>query len=139
MGSAVIHSDIVLFLTTWFRAAIAARPEAYCQGVRVSNKETDLNKGPLVVILDNSGPRLSVISAERTIGISVLAGTKDNPKPAVDLALMVEALCSRLPGLQPGNPVAAVTETRGPFAVAEASTVARQYLTVDLIVTGTPL
>ena len=133
----VLHSDLAMFLTQWFRAALAARTEEYCHGVVVTIRETDAPR-QLIVRVDG-GPDTSVISAEKDVGLSILAGTKENPKDAIDLALMVHALRSQIPGLEPGNPVAAVISSQGPFAVADLQPMARQYITLVLAVTGTPL
>ncbi|MFC5930930.1 hypothetical protein [Cryobacterium melibiosiphilum] len=136
----VIHADLMLFLTGWFREALAARPESYCQGVVVTHQEPsgDLPERCLVIRVDG-GPDTSILTAERDVGLSILAGTKENPQEAIQLALMVHALRSQIPGLEPGNPVAAVLSSNGPFAVVETQPVARQYITLVLGVVGTLL
>jgi hypothetical protein len=136
----VIHADLTLFLTTYIRARLAERPEEYCQGVEVGNREIE-PPAPTpqrqVVVRDDSGPDTSIVTAERTVGISVMAGTL--VKDAVDLALMVQALVKSCAGIELGNPVAAVTGSLGPYAVPDAGVHARQYFTVDMIVVATPL
>lgn len=135
----VTAPDLELWLTSYVRSVLAA------EGVsaQVSNKEPaslylPLSK-PLVVIRDDSGPRLSVVSFDRSIGVSVLAGTKTNDQPANDLArlamaiLMDESIISA-----EGSPVAAITwdGCNGPYAVIEELDVARRYGTVEFVVVG---
>lgn len=138
----VIHADLELFLVEWYRAALEGRPEQVTSDVVVTNREpSPPNPMPsrLVVIRDDGGPETSILTAERQVGISVLAGTKENPWEAVQLALIVHALRTQIPAVAPGNPVAAVLESNGPYAVPENQPYARRYMTVTFSVTGSPL
>jgi hypothetical protein len=138
----VVHADLELFLTGWFRTALAARPEPVCQGVTVTNREpgpTETFPNRLLVIRDDGGADTSVLTAERDVGLSILAGTKENPKDANDLARIVHALRSQIPAVAPDNPVSAVLSSRGPFAVTESQPKARRYITLTLAVVGTLL
>ncbi|OZD48576.1 hypothetical protein CH252_18770 [Rhodococcus sp. 06-1477-1B] len=136
----VIHVDLELFLVNWYRAALAARPEDVCQGVEVDNREPggDFPRR-LVVIRDDSGPDTSLLTGERTVGISVLAGDPENPKEAADLAAIVHALRTQIPSTDPDNPVAAVLGSLGPHRVPESQPRARRYMTVTLSVVGKAL
>jgi hypothetical protein len=131
----LIHQDLVEFLVTWYRAWLNARTEPICQNVTVTDKEPS---GPftekLLVIRDDGGPETSILTGERSVGLSVLAGTKDNPKHAMDLARFVHAARLQLPFTDPANPVAALLGSNGPYLVAESQPVARAYLTLDLAV-----
>jgi hypothetical protein len=140
VASRVVHADLLSFLIPWLTAELAKRPEAVCRDVSVRNVEPSGTTLPrrMVVIRDDSGPTLSLVTAERTVGISVLAGTKETPKEAMDLALIVNALLSDAARVEPGNPVAAVESITGPFAVDEALPKARRYSTVTFIVAGSP-
>lgn len=133
----VIHADLELYLTSRFRAELAARGRA---DVVVANREQDTNV-PQLIVRDNSGPSRSVVSAERDVSLSVLAGTKATPQPAMDLARLVTALAGTLAGLEPGNPIAHVPEdgVNGPFWVPEDAAYARTLTTVTFVVVGTPL
>ncbi len=142
MGSVVLHTDLEMFLVGWFRAKLAARPEEYCQNVVVDRVEPSPPRAfpeRLLVVRSDGGTRMSVVSDEASVGLSVLAGTKLLPKDAVDLAKMVRALCEMLPAVEPGNPVAALVNATGPVAVDEAQDRSRQYITLDLAVAGLPL
>jgi hypothetical protein len=130
----VAFDDLELFLTGWFRRALAARPEPVCRNVVVDTKESNAPK-QLIVRVDG-GADTSVITAERDVGLSVLAGTDENPKDANDLARIVHALRTQIPAVEPGNPVAAVLASNGPFPVAEAQPMARRYITLTLSVVG---
>ena len=138
----VIHTDLELYLTARVRAELAARPEPYAQNVQIVNKEPDPGEPlplRLVVIRDDGGPDTSVITAERAVGVSTLAGTRENPQECADLARLVHAIVRDVAGLEPGNPVAAVVESNGPIAVPEAQPRARRYSTFVMSVTGVPL
>jgi len=139
----VAHSDLEQFLVGWYRAALAALAVTHpvCDGVTVSNREPSSGPFPtkLLVIRNDGGPDTSLLTADRTVGLSVLAGTRENPKDAVDLALIVHALRNQIPAVAQGNPIAAVLESNGPYAVPEAQPRARQYLTLTFSVVATAL
>lgn len=128
----VIHDDVALFLTTWYRAALAARPEPVCQGVSVDVAETDAARQ--LIITDLGGPDTSIVTAERDVNLSILAGTKENPKDANDLARIVHGLRTQIPAAAPGNPIAAVLASSGPFPVPESQPKARRLITVTFSV-----
>ena len=134
---AVVHADLDLFLTAWYRAALAARPEPCCAGVVVDLQEGSASRQ--LIVRADGGTVTSIITAERDVGLSVLAGTKENPKDANDLARIVLALASQIPAVAAGNPVAALVRSSLPVPVAEASARARRYLTLTFAVTGTLL
>ena len=140
----VIHSDLELHLTTWYRAALSARSEPVCAGVVVSNREpAGTPKDPfpkrLVVIRDDGGPDTSLLTATRSVGISVFAGTQENPADAIQLALIVHALRNQIPSTDPSNPVAALLGSNGPYPVSDAQPIARRYLTLSLAVVARAL
>ena len=131
--------DLELWLTGYVRGVLAA------EGVtaQVSNKEPGdlvlpLAK-PLVVIRDDSGVRLSHVTYDRSVGVSVLAGTRTNDKPAGDLARLVMAILTDDAIVEAvGSPVAAVDwdGCNGPYPVVEELDVARRYGTVQYTVVG---
>lgn len=136
----VIQADLELFLCAWYRRALAARPEPVCQNVVVGNSEPE-GEFPerMLVIHDVSGFDTSIITAERDVNLSILAGTRENPKEANDLARIVHALRSQIPAVEPGNPVAAVVSSRGPMPVPEEQPRARRLVIVTFSVVGEPL
>lgn len=153
----VIDSDLELFLTSWYRtalagpdaAALAARLGAdpdLLTGVEVDNKEPSPERFPakLLVIRDDGGPATSPVTGERSVGLTALAGSKLAPKDANDLirvalALVVLIPAPDVPGQTPRNPVSAVLERNGPFAVIEEQDRARRFATVVLAVTPQPI
>ncbi|WP_022886361.1 hypothetical protein [Glaciibacter superstes] len=133
----VIHADLDLFLVGWYRRALAARPEAVCRNVVVDIRES--NAARQLIVRADGGVDTSIISAERDVGLSILAGTVENPKDANDLANIVHALRTQIPAVEPGNPVTAVLRSSGPLPVPESQEKARRYITLTLAVAGTPL
>lgn|GEM_PF-3369531 len=149
---ALVHTDLELFLTGWYRTmlasaeaeAIAAKLGAYVDllvGVEVDNKEPAEPPFPakLLVIRDDGGPQLDQFTAERQVGLTVLAGTRERPKDANDLIRVVMALAALLPAVDDRtparNPVASLEDSNGPVPVAEEQDRARRFGSVTLIVT----
>jgi hypothetical protein len=133
--------DLELALTKHVRASLAAHQDPVCAGVVVSNREPSAGTPQptkLVVIRDDSGPDLSVVTAERAIGVTTLLGTKEQPQDAKRLAGIVHAIMRGAASLNPANPVAAVTASNGPYPVVDPSLTYRLYSTFTLIVVGQP-
>lgn len=138
----VIEADVELFLTGWLRRELALRPEPYCQGAEVSNREPEADEEfpeRLVVIRYDGGPGTSLVTTEADVGVSVLAGTKSNPRDANDLARMVKALLNDCAAVEAGNPVSAVLASNGPYPVTEDQPRARRYMTFTLALVGQEL
>jgi len=142
----VTPPNTVLWLTGYVRALAAAEGRS----VTVSNKEPatltlPLTK-PLIVIRDDSGPRLSHVTFDRSIGASVLAGSKLNDMPADELALWLAGvlfdfdlpLGFDVPVPIAPTPIVAVIESgcNGPYPVTETLDVARRYMTAQYVVSG---
>lgn len=133
---AVIYDDPELFLTTWYRAALQARPEAVCADVSVDR--TEGNHPKQLIIRDDGTSRESFLTGQLSIGLTVLAGTKGRPDDAKDLARIVLALASRIPFDDPSNPFTALLDFNGPSMVPEDATYARVYTAVTFGVSGRP-
>lgn len=135
----VTPPDLELWLTGYVRTLAAAEGKS----VTVSNKESatlglPLAK-PLIVIRDDSGSRLSHVTYDRSIGASVLAGSRLNDQPANDLARWLAGVLFDLDlPLVPGCPIAAVDPDgcNGPYAVPETLDVARRYMTAGYVASG---
>ncbi len=135
----VTPPDLELWLVEHVREIAAAEGKT----VTVSNKEPatlqlPLPK-PLIVIRDDSGNRQSQVTFDRSIGWSVLAGSKQNDKPANDLARWLAGILFDLDlPLVDGTPIAAVDPTgcNGPYPVADQLDVARRYGTAQYTVVG---
>lgn len=135
----VTPPNLELWLTDYVRELAAAEGRE----LDVSNKEpADLSlplERPLVVIRDDSGQRADWTTFDRSIGASVLAGSKVYDTPAKELAGWLAGVLfdDELP-LVPGSPIATVdfSGCNGPYAVTEELDVARQYLTAQYIAVG---
>lgn len=137
----VAHDDLELFLTEWYRARLTARPEPICHDVEVGNREPtgpDFPKKMLIIRVDG-GPDTSILTAERDVGLSVLAGTKEDPTDANELARIVHALRNQIPAVEAGNPVAALIASSPPIPVPEQQARARRYIPITLAVVARPL
>lgn len=138
----VLFPSLEMWAVPALKSWLATRDEPFCQDVTVLNVEPPAGtplKRRMVILRDDSGLSRSIVSAERSLSVSTLAGTKENPKDADDLSRYVHAFFADCAGMEPGNPVAAVTESFGPYAVPEAGTWARRLSTFDLVVVGREL
>lgn len=139
---AVIHDDLEMFLIGWYRTALDERDELVCSGVIVDRVEPGPNEEwpeKLLVIRDDGTARTSFLTGEASVGLTVFAGSRENPKDAKDLAAIVLALASQIPSGDPDNPVAALLDSNGPYMVPEAQPVARVYSNISLAVAGRAL
>lgn len=137
----VIHDDLELFLTGWYRQALAARPEPVCAGVVVDRTEDTTDDPPArqLIIRDDGATDTSFLTAEASIGLTVLAGTRENPKDAKDLARIVHALASQIPSGDPANPIAALLSRTTPVLVPENQPRARAYIAATFAIAGRAL
>lgn len=144
---AVRDADVALFLTEDIRRALAADPVPGCPVARgwIAKTEWDPQRNDgqpptwQVIVRDDGTSDVELHVGAASVGISVLAGSKDRPDPAERLARRVKTIVKLTPRVEPGNPIAAVTSFLGPYPVEEASTYARQYLAVGLTVVGDPV
>lgn len=147
MGTAVLPPDLEAWLTGYVRSLL---PSAVIPTVpdvaeaKVSNKERDAGALPPVkiVIRDDGGPRTSLVTFQRSVGVSVLAGTRINDSPARDLARWLFAVLTddSLPLLGgSGCPITDVSSANGPYPVDENQDRTRMYFTVEYAVAGTPV
>lgn len=140
MTPRVLPPDLEVWLVSYVRATITAEGH----DVEVDAKEPDELSTPLevplIVVRDDSGSKSSAVSFSRQVGISVLAGTRQNDRVARELARLVYAIVTDSEiALAPGSPIAAVnlSDCNGPYAVDDDHDVARRYLTAGYDVVGT--
>lgn len=131
-----------LWLTRYVRTVVL--PALGRTDVEVTNKEPAEGEFPaaLIVIRDDSGTSESIITSERSVGVSVLEGTRLHDMPALTLAGSVFAwLTDRELPIEAGPdcPIAAVRETNGPYSVPEAQDRTRIYFTTSYVVVGSPV
>lgn len=133
--------DMELWATRYIRDCLTSLN----YDVEVSNKEPDdLSAAsmtrPLVVVRDDSGPQESVVTYDRSLGISVLWGSHQNDQATGDLARLVMAIMAD-DGITEadGSPIAAVVRDgcNGPYSVVEEQDLHRKYMTVEYIIVGT--
>lgn len=135
----VLAPDMEMWLVNYVRDTL--RGEGH--DVQVSNKEPaslslPLSR-PLIVVRDDSGNKESQVTFDRSIGVSVLAGTRMNDKPANDLARLVMAvLTDDVIITASDSPIASIEwdGCYGPYPVTENLDIARRYLTVQFTVVG---
>lgn len=146
MGSEWEDANVALFFSTDIRRAIAARadPAFPLAKGRIADrewlKETDSGQQPAwqIIIRDDGTDDVGLGLGDASIGVSILAGSLQNPEPAVTLARIVKSIIRAMPRVEPGNPVVRIVSLTGPTAISEASTYARQYLSCGLSVVGIP-
>lgn len=134
----VTPPDLELFLTGYLRARAVERGDV----VKVGNKEpADLtvDSPDQIVVRDDSGNRESWVSFDRSVGVSILAGSRAYDFPANQLAQTVFAdLTDEAILTWPGSPIAAIRwdGCNGPYAVPEQADKARRYMTIQYAVLG---
>ncbi|WP_420179686.1 hypothetical protein [Paenarthrobacter sp. TA1.8] len=137
MGSRVIHSDLEEFLTGFIRRELEAIGSPLASDVFVSNEFPNPARPKSVIVRDDGGPDASIITAEPTVGVTVL--TDEDPtegETATNLALLVKAIVKGCARVEPGNPVAAVLGFNGPYKVPDETGCPRRYMTAELSVAG---
>lgn len=142
---AVIQADIELFLCGYLRAALAdsdlVARYPILAGFEIDNREPTVSVFPdkLVIVRLDSLTRTSLTTADAVIGVStLLGGVTDISGPGL-AARVVHALVESCAGTASDNPVSAVTESNGPYAIPEDQPRARLYSTFTLSVSGTSL
>ena len=129
MTTLVLFPDVEAWAVGYLKVAIAARAEAYCSGVTVSNDRKG-DTGRVVTVRNDGGPQLDPIRSVARLGVNVWAATNED---ATDLANMVRALLLASPN---GNPVVRARGQSGPIAIPD-DVGPHRYLTVELTVRGT--
>lgn len=130
-------------IESWLIAYVRELAAAEGVDIEIGNKEpaklTLPLTRPLVVIRDDSGERLSHVTFDRSVGFTVLHGSRTNDKPANDLARWLAGVLFDLDlPLVDGSPIASVEPDgcNGPYPVADQLDVARRYGTAQYVVTG---
>lgn len=131
--------DLELWLCTYLRAELAA---GAITDVEVDNREPFEAAASfpekLIVVRDDSGDQTSVVSWERQLGISILAGTKIYDRPAVELARRVFGILTEDDGtalaLADGSPIVTLLSARGPWRIDEPQDRTRMYMTIEYVV-----
>ena len=149
MAGELIDTDIELFLTGEIRSRLEALAAAEFPAEKghVSNRRwmppaaapTTTPPAWQVIVRDDGITDVDLTAGDAGVGIVCLAGSQDNPGPAIRLGKLVKAIVKQTPRPGPTSPVSAVLDFHGPYSVAEESTYAQQYMTCSLAVVSTPL
>lgn len=149
MAGELIDADIELFLTGEIRArlAVLAPVEFPAAKGHVSNRRwmppagspTAVPPDWQVIVRDDGINDVDLTLGDAGVGIVCLAGSQDNPGPAIRLGKLVKAIVKQSARPGASSPVAAVLDFHGPYSVAEDSAYAQQYMTCSLAVVSTPL
>ncbi|MEW6874944.1 hypothetical protein [Trueperella pyogenes] len=131
--------DLELWATGWLRKKLAtAGIAATVTNKAPSTLSTPLEK-PLIIIRDDSGPR-SQLTFTRSLGVSILGGTRQDDHPTKTLARTIFATMTdhETVALAAGSPVVAVgyEGCNGPYLVEDNHDVTRVYFTVEYVVVG---
>ncbi|MBW4094586.1 MAG: hypothetical protein HIU81_03925 [Acidobacteria bacterium] len=139
MGSRVIDSDLELFLTGFIRTELGKIDTPLAQGVFVSNRFPSPSRPKTVVVRDDGGQSTSIITSQPSIGVTVMAGDDvTQGQLATDLAHLVKMIINSCARPDPGNPVAAVVQSYGPYKILDDSSQPSRYMTFTLSVVGQP-
>ncbi|WP_336642337.1 hypothetical protein [Microbacterium sp. MMO-56] len=146
MGTEVLPPDLEVWATGYARHILGTRalPAEISGEIHIGNKEPTVDPFPPTAVLfrDDGGGRSSILTGTRSMGVSVLAGTRLYDVPARNLARMLFAVFTdeSLPILGgPACPVVAITDFSGPYSVSETQDRTRMYFTVEYTVVGTPV
>lgn len=135
----VTPPDLELWLSGYVRAQALTAGHSVTVDVREPATLSLPLVKPLIVVRDDSGSRLDWTTFDRSVGVSVLGGSKANPKTINDLARWVASVVfdEALP-MVAGSPIASVEwgGCNGPYAVTDPLDVARRYMTAQYTVTG---
>ena len=123
---ALEYDDLELWLTGWLRPQLTA----WSPWVDRKFPGTDWTPGYAVVVRDDSGPDLSIVTAQRVAGVTVV-GPEVSYQQTAQLAQRVSTLLRSVAS----SPVAACVAVRGPYSQPAVGRV-EFYLTADLIVVG---
>lgn len=135
----VIPPDLELWLADHIRTLADAEGLV----VRIANSEPTplalpLDR-PVIVIRETDGSRIDWTTFERSVSVTVLAGGRDDPADARNVARWLAGVLfdEELPFVE-GSPIATVDfdGCLGPVAATEPLDVSRRALTAQYVVTG---
>lgn len=133
MTQAVAPPDLELFATGYLRSAL---------GVECGNKHPDdwsAPAAPLIVVRDDGGSKTGPVTFDRSMGVTVYAGARQDSKSSGDLARRAFAVLTS-PAIvrADGSPIAAVVDDgcNGPYPTTDDHDASAHYLTVEYSVVG---
>lgn len=143
----VVFDDIELFLTGYIRERLTdvalLEKYPYMDGFEVDNREPPVAAAnfpaKLIVVRDDGTTSVTLTTGTTAIGVSVLMGNVEDLVNSGQAARVIHAIVRGCARVESGNPVAAVTESTGPYAIVEAEPRARWYSTHELVTVGQAL
>lgn len=132
MSRSVLPPDLEAFLTGYLRAVLA---------VETDNKVPDGWDGSttLVTVRDDGGPMTGPTTFDRSVGVTVYAGSRRDVSASKAIARRAfAALTSPTIVWEKGSPIAAVVEDgcNGPYQTTDDHDVAVSYMTVEYSAVG---
>lgn len=122
----VAPPDLVKWGMPYLRTALAGRSEPVAASVLVSYTVPDPRQPKMVILESDGGHRLSGLRFAVRLRAQVWAATE---KDTADLAQLVYGVLSGAPG---SGPVVAVSDSSGPFRVADPDS-PKQFLNFEFI------
>lgn len=125
--------DVELWACGWLREHLAD-----VDGIEIDVCEPPDYTGdhPLVIVNDIPGSKLTPVTWDWTLAVTVRTGPRQDLQPAKRLAAHIMGLLTDDETLTVNTPICATGDTTGPTFVTEDHDTARYYLTVDLTVAG---
>lgn len=132
MGQMLVPPDLEAFLCGSLRAALD------CEVANRQPAEWD-GTTPLVVLRDDGGAKTGPTTLDRSVGVTVYAGTRQDTKPAMDIARKAFAVLTNSSiVMEARSPIAAVIDDGclGPYRIEDAHDSSACYLTAEYSVVG---
>ncbi|MFT8988654.1 MAG: hypothetical protein ABF966_10555 [Bifidobacterium psychraerophilum] len=137
--ASIAPPDLEAWLIAWLRPRITDVP-----GLQFGNKIPNQYDGsyPLIVVRDDSGAKLSPVTFDRSVGVTVYMGSRQVDKPSRDLAARVFALMTDDPGMlygfASGSPIIGISDEgcTGPYPINDTIPTASFYCTFEYTVTS---
>lgn len=132
MAQTISPPDLEAFLTGYLRAVL---------GIECDNKQPGEWDGStrLCVVRDDGGAKTGLITFDRSVGVTVYAGTRQDAKPAMDIARRAySALTCQTITAEKGSPIAAVIDDgcTGPYRIDDDHDASACYMTIEYSVVG---
>ncbi|RRD61631.1 hypothetical protein [Leucobacter sp. OH1287] len=137
----ILQADVVKFLCDFIRAELRRLPDPFFHDVEVAAIEPDVAArdypDKLVTVAVSTVSDADLHLSDVSVRVNYVAGTPEFPDDCVKLARMVHAIVRDCARVADGNPVAAVTASRGAMSVVDEQLRARWFSLFDLVVVGT--
>lgn len=132
MVQTISPPDLEAFLTGYLRAVL---------GIECDNKQPGGWDGStdLCVVRDDGGAKTGLTTYDRSIGVTVYAGTRQDTKPAMDIARRAyAALTCPTIAAEKGSPIAAVIDggCSGPYRIDDDHDASACYMAIEYSVVG---